>query len=100
MNKEKKLKKTIKHSENKFPPIIAKKEVVQCMYCKHYSAHRKECKLYTDNFPMQRKPNDFCSYGVIAPLWLEKMGYTAEEISAMQTDTDKQDDDILKELLK
>lgn len=92
-----------KLSETKFPPIIAKKDVIQCMYCKYYGSYSKECRLYSDHFPMKRKPQDFCSYGTISKFWLEQMGYTQEEIQNMQNiqnAIDTQDEDILKEILK
>lgn len=103
MSNEKETKKIIKHTARKFPPIIAKKDVIQCMYCQHYNTYKKECHLYTDSYPVKRKPHDFCSYGAIDTLWLRKMGYTQAEIESIQNiqkSIETQAEDILKEILK
>jgi hypothetical protein len=100
MNGNKTLKEVLKHSTPKFPPIVSKKDVVQCMYCEHYDTYDKECKLYSGYFPMKRKPYDFCSYGTVSQKWLKKMGLTEEEINTVQNGTDEDAEDILKEILK
>ena len=100
MKENKDFKEAIKHSTPKFPPIISKKSVVQCMYCEHYDTYDKECKLYTHHFPMKRKAHDFCSYGTVSKKWLQKMSLTEEEINTVKNGTDKEAEDMLKEILK
>ena len=100
MSKGKEIEKIQKFSKKKCPPIICKKDVVQCMYCHYYDSTHKECFLYGHNYAIKRKPNDFCSYATLNEKWLNRLALSNEILEEHKSDSTQTEADILKELLK
>lgn len=89
-----------KFAEKKCPPLITKKDVLQCMYCHFYDDSGKECRLYGYQYAVKRNPNDYCSYATLKEKWLEKLNLTKDTINNEKEHQSQTDADILKELLK